>query len=149
MKKTPRIAYFYASSPDIAYPEMPAIPPDGAILCIESDTFPKEVPITLNVAIVNITKGNPYSFHIKVLLDDMEISKGNTQASPIRYRTYLSGEGEFAVRHSFLETYTLDKPGSYTFVINLYDKYLTEPPVSDDGLVHRAECSIAIAKSWR
>ncbi|WP_139157066.1 hypothetical protein [Klebsiella pneumoniae] len=148
MKKTPRIAYFYASTPDIAHAEIPSLPPDSAILCIESDRFPREVPITLNVAIVNLEKGMPYSFHIKVLLDDIEVSQGSTQASPVRYRAYQSNEGEFAVRHSFFETYTLDKPGSYTFVINLYDQYLTEPPADDARVVHRAECSIAIARSW-
>ncbi|WP_117125313.1 hypothetical protein [Klebsiella quasivariicola] len=150
MKKTPRIAYFYASTPDIAYPEILSIPPDGANLCIESDKFPSEFPIVLNVAIVNLKKASPYSFHIKVLLDDEEISKGDTQqALSVRYKAYLSSEGDFAVRHSFYETYAFDEPGCYTFLIRLYDSYLTTPPIGDEGIVHQAECSIVIAKEWR
>ncbi|MFS3509297.1 hypothetical protein [Citrobacter braakii] len=149
MKLSPRIAYFYVSTPEILHPEIQTLPPDRATLCIESDTFPREVPMVLNIAIVNLEKGTPYSFHIKMLLDGREISIGSTEATQVRFKSYESSEGNFALRHSFFEKYMLDEPGCYTFIVRLYDEYLSSPPTDSDKFSHQMECSIAVAREWR
>ncbi|MCW2473394.1 MULTISPECIES: hypothetical protein [unclassified Symbiopectobacterium] len=147
--KQARIAYFYASSSQVSYPEIPSLPPDGALICLDSDKFPNEMSFVLNVAVVNLPRGAPYSFYITVLYNGLDISSGETKSSPLRHKGYLSRNGDYCVQHSFIETYTIEQPGCYTFKIFLYDHNIDSAPTDDAGLIHQSECSIAIAKEWR
>lgn len=147
-----KIAYIYPSSPEIEYPEIPSLPPLPAIICIACEEVPYEISVAMNIGIVDIPKCDPYypyTIYVKILFEGNEIVTPETQSVSFRHKAFTSPDGLFAMRHSYIEKFTIEKYGTYTFCASLYDRDLTEKPEDEDGLVHRAECSIVIAKDWR
>lgn len=140
---TPRIAYFYASPPALGLSEI-----DPPTLCIESDNFPKEVAVFLNIAVINLPESGSYSFFTKVLFGDEEVTSASSSGEIIRHKAYISDSGEYAARMVTSERFNAPAPGYYRFRISLYRSELSEPPQNDDDIVHQSECFVAIAGKW-
>lgn len=144
-----KFGYFYASSPEIEYPEVLSLPPLPGIVCIEVDEFPKLVNVALNTSIIGTPLLSSYTLHVDIFYDGIKIPLPDNVYAPFRERIYFSKEGEVASRYSFIEIFNAEKPGVYTFRIRLYDGSLDATPVDSDDFIHQLEASIILSKDLR
>ncbi|MDF7650779.1 hypothetical protein PUG42_19795 [Erwiniaceae bacterium L1_54_3] len=144
-----KFAYFYASSPEIEFPEMLGVAPMHAILSVQTEQFPSYVDLALNVAIIEIISGEPFWLDVKIYHDGKEVKSTKDEYQPFRRASYTSSNNDFVARYSFLDNFLAEMPGTYTFIAKIYEGATPKGDDEADNYVHQAECSIVIAKEWR
>lgn len=143
-----KISYFYASKPDIEYPEIKTITPSSPIMGIEAGEFPKEIFLALNFAFVGVEEVETYSARIEIFFNDKFVSSGNETYEPFRFMQLASSDGMLADRYSVIESFMAKSEGVYTFKIYLFDK--EEPDLSKlSDAIDKSECSVAVSRMWR
>ncbi|MBW9438371.1 hypothetical protein [Enterobacter roggenkampii] len=144
-----KFAYFYASSPEISYPEIPIVPPLSAIMCIECDEFPKKVDVALNMAIVGLAIEQEFFIDVTIFCNGKDVKSDKDAYEPFRVAHRRSSENDLATRYSFIDTFLAERPGIYTFVACLYEGSAPTSDEDKNSFIDRIECSVAIAKEWR
>lgn len=144
-----KFAYFYASSPEISYPEIPTVPPLPAIMCIECDAFPKKVNIALNVALVGLAAEQEYSLDVTIFSNGKLVKSDKDIYEPFRAAHMRSSDNDLATRYSFIDVFLAERPGIYTFITCLYEGSVPKSDEEKNAYIDRAECSVVIAKEWR